>query len=158
MSKKIGKRSALLRLMGYLMKFRWFLLLAIFLAVGSNILALLGPELSGRAIDAATGGIGKVDFPAVFRYAGLMAVFYVISALMTYLLQIVMIHIARNVTFRLRQDLFERLADLPVGFYDSHPAGDILSRISYDADNISESLASDVVHIFTGAITLIGSF
>ncbi len=158
MSKKSGKRSALLRLLGYLWKFKWFLMLAIFLAVTSNILALLGPELSGRAIDAATGGVGKVDFEAVFRFAGLMALFYVISAVMSYILQIVMIHIARNVTFRLRQDLFERLSVLPVGFYDSHPPGDILSRISYDADNISESLASDVVHIFTGFITLVGSF
>ncbi len=158
MSQKIGKRSALIRIFGYLLKFKWFLLLAIFLAVTSNILALLGPELSGRAIDAATGGIGKVNFPLVFRYAGLMAVFYLVSAVLSYLLQIVMIHIARNVTFRLRQDLFNRLADLPVGFFDSHPAGDILSRISYDADNISESLASDVVHIFTGIITLVGSF
>ncbi|MBR6794472.1 MAG: ABC transporter ATP-binding protein [Clostridia bacterium] len=158
MSQKIGKRSALLRLFGYLWKFKWFLFLAVFLAVVANILALLAPDLSGRAIDAATGGKGKVDFDAVLHYAGLMAVFYVISAGMSYALQLVMIHIARNVTFRIRQDLFERLAVLPVGFYDSHPPGDILSRISYDADNISESLASDVVHIFTGAITLVGSF
>lgn len=121
MSKKTARRSALLRLMGYLWKFKWFLILAIFLAVTANILALLAPELSGRAIDAATGGKGKVDFDAVLHYAGLMAIFYVISAGMSYLLQIVMIHIARNVTFRLRQDLFERLSLLPVGFYDSHP-------------------------------------
>ncbi len=158
MSQRNGKKSALLRLFGYLLKFKWFLMLAILLAVTSNILALLGPELSGKAIDAAAGGMGKVDFPAVLRYAGWMTVFYVLSAAMSYVLQIVMIHIARNVTFRLRQDLFERLAELPVGFYDSHPPGDILSRISYDADNISESLASDVVHIFTGFITIVGSF
>ena len=151
------KRSVLLRLGGYLMKFKWFLLIAILLAVSANVLALLGPELSGRAIDAATGGKGNVDFRTVFYFAGLMAAFYVVSAVLSYLLQITMIHIARNVTFRLRQDLFERLAELPVRFYDSHPPGDILSRISYDADNISETLASDVVHVFTAVITIFGS-
>lgn len=151
------KRSVLLRLGQYLWRFKWFLLLAIFLAFSSNILALIGPELSGRAIDAATGGVGKVDFAAVFRYAGWMAVFYLVSAAMAYVLRIVMIHIARNVTFRLRQDLFERLAELPVGFYDTHAPGDILSRISYDADNISESLASDIVTIFTSIVTVVGS-
>ncbi len=157
MSKKASKRSVLLRLGGYLLKYKWFLMLAVALALIANVLALIGPELSGKAIDAATGGAGKVDFEAVFRYAGMMAIFYVISAGLSYLLQITMIHIARNVTFRLRQDLFDRLADLPVGFYDSHAPGDILSRISYDADNISETLASDVVHIFTATITIIGS-
>ncbi|MBQ8894712.1 MAG: ABC transporter ATP-binding protein [Clostridia bacterium] len=157
MNKQKGKRSALLRLGGYLWKFKWFLILAILLAMTSNVLSLLGPELSGQAIDAATGGKGRVDFEAVLHFAGLMAIFYVVSAILSYLLQITMIHIARNVTFRLRQDLFERLAELPVGFYDSHPPGDILSRISYDADNISETLASDVVHVFTAVITIFGS-
>ncbi|MBQ6825024.1 MAG: ABC transporter ATP-binding protein [Clostridia bacterium] len=157
MKEKRFNRSTLLRLGGYLWKFKWFLMLAILLAVTSNILALLGPELSGRAIDAATGGIGKVDFGAVLHYAGLMAIFYVVSAALSYLLQITMIHIARKVTFRLRQDLFDHLTALPVGFYDSHPAGDILSRISYDADNISSTLASDVVHVFTATITIFGS-
>ncbi len=159
-NEKTNKRSVLLRLGGYLWRFKWFLLLAILLAVISNLLSLIGPELSGRAIDAAdatTNGKGFVDFETIFRLAGLMAIFYAISAVLSYLLQIVMIHIARKVTFRLRQDLFERLADLPVGFYDSHAPGDILSRISYDADNISQTLASDVVHVFTATVTIFGS-
>ena len=149
-------RATLLRLGGYLLKYKWFLILAIFLAVISNVLALLGPSLSGKAIDAAIGP-GKVDFKAVFYYAKWMALFYLVSAVLSYLLQMVMIYIARNVTFRLRQELFERLAELPIRFFDSHPPGDILSRISYDADNISETLASDVVHVFTATVTIIGS-
>ncbi len=150
-------KHVLIRLGGYLMKYKWFLLAAILLSFASNILALLGPELSGKAIDAATGGVGKVNFSAVYRLAGLMAIFYLVSAVMAYILRILMIHIARKVTFRLRQDLFERLVDLPVGFYDTHAPGDILSRISYDADNISESLASDVIAILTSLITIVGS-
>ncbi len=157
MSKNKKRKNVILRLCGYLLQTKWLLLLAVFLTIGSNLLALLGPELSGRAIDAAAGGAGKVDFPSVFYYAGLMAVFYIVSAVMSYLLQILMIHIARSATFRLRQDLFNRLTELPVGFYDSHAPGDILSRISYDADNISETLASDVVTICSAFITVAGS-
>ena len=156
MKKEKHFRSTLLRLGTYLLKYKWFLVLAIILALIANILALIGPALSGNAIDAAVGP-GKVDFEAVFRYAGWMAIFYLVSAILSYLLQVVMIHIARNVTFRLRQDLFERLSDLPVRFFDSHAPGDILSRISYDADNISETLASDVVHVFTAVVTIVGS-
>lgn len=157
MSKNKKRKNVILRLCGYLLQTKWLLLLAVFLTIGSNLLALLGPELSGRAIDAAAGGAGKVDFPSVFYYAGLMAIFYIVSAVMSYLLQILMIHIARSATFRLRQDLFNRLTELPVGFYDSHAPGDILSRISYDADNISETLASDVVTICSAFITVAGS-
>lgn len=151
------KKHVILRLGKYMFQFKWLLLLALLLTIGSNLLALLGPQLSGQAIDAAAGGAGKVDFPTVFRYAGWMALFYVISAVMAYLLQILMIYIARQVTFRLRQDLFNSLAALPVGFYDSHAPGDILSRISYDADNISESLSSDVVSVLASVITVAGS-
>ncbi len=156
MKKERRFRSTLLRLGSYLIQYKWFLGVAILLALAANILALIAPDLSGKAIDAAVGA-GKVDFEAVFRYAGQMALLYLASAILSYLLQVVMIHIARNVTFRLRQDLFERLADLPVRFFDSHPPGDILSRLSYDADNISETLASDVVHIFTAIVTIVGS-
>ncbi len=158
MSKKRPiSKHVLLRLFKYLWQFKWALMIAILLSFASNILSLLGPELSGKAIDAATGGIGKVDFTTVYRYATLMAVFYLVSAVMAYILRILMIHIARKVTFRLRQELFERLVELPVGFYDTHAPGDILSRISYDADNISESLASDVIAILTSLITIVGS-
>ena len=149
-------RSTLLRLGSYLMRYKWLLALAVFLAVVANVLALISPALSGNAIDAAVGP-GQVDFPAVFRYAGWMAILYAASAVLSYLLQVVMIHIARNVTFQIRQDLFEHLSDLPIRFFDSHPPGDILSRISYDADNISSTLASDVVHVFTASVTIVGS-
>ncbi len=152
-----NKKHVLLRLGRYMMRFKWLLLLALLLTVGANFFALVGPALSGKAIDAAAGGIGKVDFPAVFRYAGWMMAFYLVSALMAYVLQVLMIYIARQVTFRLRQDLFERLVTLPVGFYDAHASGDILSRISYDADNISASLSSDLISVLASVITVVGS-
>ncbi|MBQ7090648.1 MAG: ABC transporter ATP-binding protein [Clostridia bacterium] len=161
MSKQKLNGGILRRLGGYLWKFKWFLMLAILLAVVSNVLALVAPDLSGQAIDAADinnpANGGQVQFDIIFRMAALMAICYLVSAILSYSLQLVMIHIARKVTFRLRQDLFERLADLPVGFYDSHAPGDILSRISYDADNISQTLASDVVHVFTAVVTIVGS-
>ena len=151
------KKHTLLRLLRYTLRFKWLLGLALALTIGSNLFALLGPELSGRAIDAAAGGVGNVDFSAVFRYAGWMAVFYLVSAIMAYLLQILMIYIARQVVYQMRQDLFNKLVTLPVSFFDTHAAGDILSRFSYDADNISTSLSSDVVSILASIITIFGS-
>ena len=154
---KTKKTSTLRRLCVYLLQYKWLLLLALALTVGSNLFALIGPALCGRAIDLAEMGPGKVDLPAVERYALWMALFYVASAVMTYLLNVLMIVISRKVTYRMRRDMFRRLADLPVGYFDSHPVGDIISRISYDTDTINGSLSTDLVQIFASVITVEGS-
>ena len=154
---KTKKTSTLRRLCVYLLQYKWLLLLALALTVGSNLFALIGPALCGRAIDLAEMGPGKVDLPAVKRYALWMALFYVASAVMTYLLNVLMIVISRKVTYRMRRDMFRRLADLPVGYFDSHPVGDIISRISYDTDTINGSLSTDLVQIFASVITVAGS-
>ena len=154
---KTKKTSTLRRLCVYLLQYKWLLLLALALTVGSNLFALIGPALCGRAIDLAEMGPGKVDLPAVERYALWMALFYVASAVMTYLLNVLMIVISRKVTYRMRRDMFRRLTDLPVGYFDSHPVGDIISRISYDTDTINGSLSTDLVQIFASVITVAGS-
>ena len=154
---KKSKTNTVLRLLKYMMRHGWGLLLAIGLTVGSNLFALWGPELSGKAIDAIQPGEGLVDFATVYHFAGLMAVFYVTSALMDYLLNILMIAISRKVTYQMRRDIFNRLADMPVGYFDTHATGDIISRISYDTDTINASLSSDLVQIFASVITIVVS-
>lgn len=151
------KTSTLRRLCRYLLQYRWLLLLALALTVGSNLFALIGPDLCGKAVDLAEQGVGQVDLRAVGRYALWMALFYVASAIMTYLLNILMIAVSRKVTGRMRQDMFRRLVDMPVGYFDSHPVGDIISRISYDTDTIRSSLSTDLVQIFASSITIVGS-
>ncbi len=72
-------KYTLLRLGKYLLNYKWLLLAAILISMTSNVLALIGPMLSGYAIDAIElGGVGGVDFPTVFYYAAWMAVFYVV--------------------------------------------------------------------------------
>ena len=154
---KTKKTNTVLRLLRYMAHHAWGLLLAVALTIGSNLFALWGPELSGKAIDAIQPGRGLVDFAAVRHFAGLMAVFYVISALMDYLLNVLMIAISRRITYRMRQDIFTRLADMPVGYFDTHATGDIISRISYDTDTINASLSTDVVQIFASVITIVVS-
>ena len=106
------------------MQYRWLLLVALLLTVGSNLLALIGPMLSGYAIDAIEPGRGNVDFTRVFHYAAWMAGFYVISALLSYGLSVLMITISRKVVYSMRKDIFDRMLKLPVGYYDMHQTGD----------------------------------
>ena len=151
------KRATLLRLCRYVMRFRFRVILALLLTVLSNYFGLMGPYLSGLAVDSIGSEAGAVQFPLVFRYCLFMALFYVASALLSYLLSMIMITISRKVTYQMRSDIFNKLSSLPVGYFDTHQAGDIISRISYDTDTINSSLSTDLVQVLASVITVGGS-
>ena len=152
------KRQAqvLVRLWKYLARFKGTLILALLMTVISNLLALVGPRLSGEAIDAMVG-VGNVQFNKVFVYCGLMLGFYLFSALFSYFLNIMMIRLGKKVAKDMRKDLFDHLMELPVGYFDRYQVGDIINRISYDIDTINTSLSTDFVQICTSVITVVGS-
>ncbi len=161
MSEKTDKprntKQVLKRLWNYMFHYKWMLTLAVVLTIVSNLFALLGPLLSGYAIDAIQPGKGLVVFQKVFYYAAWMVVFYVISSALSYVLSIIMIRFSQKIVRRMREDLFTKLVDLPVGYFDRHQAGDIISRISYDIDTVNTSLSTDVVQIAASVITIVGS-
>ena len=154
---KKPRKGVLIRLGKYIWHFKWLMLLALLLTIGSNSFALVGPTLSGKAIDCIGTEVGQVDFKGVSHYALLMLLFYLGSAVMSYLLSILMVYISRNVTLRMRRDMFNRLSDMPVGYFDTHPVGDVISRLFYDTDTINTSLSTDIVSILASSITIIGS-
>ena len=86
-----------------------------------------------------------------------MVVFYLASAILSYLLNILMIHISRKVVYRMRKDVFDKLMAMPVGYFDTHQSGDIISKISYDIDTINTSLSNDVIQVLASFITVVGS-
>lgn len=98
-----------------------------------------------------------MDFPVVFYYCGLMIAFYLLSSLLAYILSVLMIRLSQKVVFQMREDVFRRLVELPVRYFDSHQTGDIISRISYDIDTVNASLSNDLLQVATSAITVVGS-
>lgn len=145
------------RLWKYLSPYKWLLALAAALSIGGNALALIGPKLSGFAIDAIEA-VGGVDFAGVFKYAGLMIAFYAASSVISYILANLMIRLSRKAVYSIRRDAFNTLASLPVSFFDTHQTGDVISVISYDIDTINSSLSSDLVQMIASVITVCGSF
>lgn len=152
-----NRKKTLIRLWQYLYRFKWLLLVCLILTFVSNTLALIGPLLSGYSIDAIQFGPRKVQFDKVYYYCGLMLLFYFLSSVLTWVINNLMIRLSQRVVSTLRQEVFDKLAHLPVGYFDQHPTGDIISRITYDIDNINTSLASDAIQILTSLITVIGS-
>ena len=150
------RRQTLFRICKYMFRYPGLVLLAFFLMISANVLALAGPKLSGLAIDAIVGP-GEVDFERVFLFCGLMIGFYVLAGVMSYLLSIVMVNLSQRITYTMRKQVFDHLTDLPVGFFDTHQTGEIVSRLSYDIDTVNASLSNDVLAICANSITVVGS-
>ncbi len=150
-------KHVLLRMGKYILKYWPLFLLAIVLTLTSNQLSLMGPNFSGEAIDAIAAE-GGVQFDAVWYNVIRMLICYAASAVLSYLLSILMIHISQKIVYTMRKQLFEKLTSLPVGYFDTHATGDIISRISYDIDTVNTSLSHDLVQVMTSIYTVVGSF
>lgn len=152
-----NKKAAMVRLLRYFLSYKWRVLAAFLLMVGSNLFALLGPWLSGAAIDAVDLETG-VDFAAVGTYCLWMAIFYVASSALSYLLTVLMVRLSQTIVRAMRQDVFDKILSLPVGELDRVAAGDLINRISYDINTVNASLSNDILQAATGVITVVGAF
>lgn len=150
------KKGLLLRLGGYILQYWPLFLLAVLLTLASNQLSLMGPSYSGEAIDAIAAESG-VNFEAVWTNVGRMLVCYAASAVLSYVLAILMILLSQRIVYTMRKQLFEKLTSLPDSYFDTHTTGDIISRISYDIDTVNASLSNDLVQVMTSIYTVIGS-
>ena len=151
-----NRKGIFLRLSKYVLQQWPLFLLAVLLTLGANQLSLLGPRYSGAAIDAIELTEG-VDFPTVWQNVAYMLGCYLLSALLSYALSVVMIHLSQRIISKMRGQVFEKLTTLPVSFFDTHATGDIISHLSYDIDTINSTLSHDLVQILTSIYTVVGS-
>ncbi len=157
MHKPRDARGAFRRMVAFLGPHRYTIALVAGLCVLSNLLALWGPNLAGSAINEAAAGAGRVNFDRVWYFASRMLICYLASSLLTVSIHALMMRVSKRTAQRMRQDVFDKLMRLPVGYFDRHQAGDIISRVSYDIDVISTCMATDVVAILTSVVTVLGS-
>ena len=152
-------RMQVLRRMGkYLFRYPRTVLLAFLLMLSSNLLSLAGPALSAKVIDAIEAGVGgNVDLHTVWVYSAVLVAFYAVSVLLSYLLSLLMIHLSQRITYTMRREVFTHLTTLPVGYFDTHQTGDIISHISYDIDTVNASLSHDLLHVLASIVTVVGA-
>lgn len=152
-----GKKAALLRLGSYLFRHKLYVVTAFALMLASNLLALLGPSLSAKAINAINLGVGKVDMDVVTTNVIFMVIVYAASALLSFLLAALLVKLGQKITYTLRKEVFDHLLTLPAGYFDTHQTGDIVSHISYDIDTVNASLSHDLLQICASVVTVVGS-
>ena len=151
-----GRKAVFFRLIRYYFRYKWSVAAAFVLMLGSNLFALLGPWLSGEAVDAIAAE-GGVVFAAVGTFCLYMALFYVASALFSYLLTAVMTLLSQRIIRSMRQDVFDKVLVLPLSLLDRMQPGDLINRISYDIDTVNASLSNDLLQAATSAVTVVGA-
>lgn len=156
-------KGSMKRLLSYLKPMFPRLILIFVLAGLSTLFAVASPKILGSATNTIvegvariTSGTGGIDFTALSKILMILTGFYILSAFFNYLQQYLMAGVAQSTVFTLRKDVNAKLARLPLKYFDSHPHGDVLSTITNDVDNISNTLQQSITQLITSAVTLIG--
>ena len=97
------------------------------------------------------------DFPGLLKMLVVLAALFALSAGCSYAYARIMVHVAQRTVAAIRQDLFDRLQQLPVSYYDQHQSGDLMSRFTNDIDTVSEMLNSSFASIISNVLTFLGT-
>jgi ATP-binding cassette subfamily B multidrug efflux pump len=158
-------KGTLRRLVAYLRPHAFQLSLVVVMAVLSTLFSILGPKIMGEAVTKLFEGLMArfqgatgvtIDFEGIAQILLWLVALYVISAIFAYLQQYIMAGVAQRTVYDMREDVNDKLNHLPLKFYDARTHGEILSRVTNDIDNISNTLQQSATQIITSVVTLVG--
>jgi ATP-binding cassette subfamily B protein len=158
-------RGTLKRFIGYFVPYKFQLLVVLIAAILGTLFNIVGPKILGLATTKLFEGVvakfrhipgAAIDFHYIGQVLIILGILYVISAVFMYIQQYVMSAVAQRVVYTLRKQVDEKLARLPLKFFDGQTHGEILSRAVNDMDNISTTLQQSLTQLITSAVTLIG--
>jgi len=140
------------------------LLIVVILSVVSTSFAVIGPRVMGRVTTILVDGIIAhlfgtgllTDFRQMGLLTGILITLYIVSALCTLAAQIIMARVANGVTYKLRARVSEKMHRLPLNYYDTRTHGEILSRLTNDIDNMSNTLGQSITQLINSSVTIVG--
>lgn len=145
--------KTLKKLWGYISEFKLKLFLVIFFVAFSTLTNLYTTSIVGTAIDKY---ILPGDFNGLAKVVAIITVLYITTSAFTWLQTQLCVNIAQNTVYKIRKHLFEELQQLPLKYFDTHPKGDIMSRITNDIDAIGNSLNVSLSQAIQSLLTIIG--
>ena len=158
-------RGTLFRLLRYFGPQKYHLIAVLVAAIISTIFTIVGPKILGLAITKLFEGFvlklkhvpgASIDFAYIDRILLILAGLYIISSLFMYVQQYIMAGVAQRTVYRMRREVDEKLARLPLRYYDSRTHGEILSRAVNDMDNVSNTLQQNLTQFITSVVTVVG--
>ncbi len=157
--------TSLKRLSSYLAPKKWKILIVFLFAIISTVFTILGPKILGQATDEIFKGVmarlkhtpgAGIDFTRIAHIVLILLGIYALSALFNFFMQYLMAGVAQNTVYRLRDEVNLKLGKLPISYFDAHPHGDILSRVTNDVDNIANTLQQSLTQLLTSVVTILG--
>jgi len=147
----------------YLSKYKIALIIVFIFAIGSTIFTIVGPKILGNAttevfnglISKLSGGNG-IDFGKIGQILLTLLGLYIISALFSFIQGFTMTNISQKLTYKIRNDMSEKINKLPMKYFDKRTHGEILSVITNDIDTLSMNLNQSITQIITAICTIIG--
>ncbi|MCM3764123.1 ABC transporter ATP-binding protein [Neobacillus niacini] len=150
-------KATLKRLWEYFGRERKMLTLIFLFILIDSVIVLMNPYLIGKAVDAMSLKPGKVDFNFLEIMIIILGAAYLADAVLNFLQGWLMAGVAQRIVKGLRDSLFKKLQKLPVSFFDSRTHGELMSRLSNDVDNVSNSISQSTTQLMSGVIVIAGS-
>ena len=151
-----AQRVIIKKVLRYLGRYRIFLWLSLALAFMTVALQLYIPKLTGEVVDFMIGA-GRVQFAGVIGIIIKIAVSAMLAGLGQWLMNLCNNKMTYDVVRDIRNDAFHKIEQLPLSYIDSHPYGEIESRVIADADQFADGLLMGFTQLFTGVITILGT-
>ncbi len=146
-------RQTTRRLFKYFAKFKWALIVTVFLVIGYTLLGLVNPILLGRAIDV---NILQSDLEGLRQTAVLMLVVFFSSAALQFTASFIMASVSQRMLKQIRTELFDHLQQLSLKFFDENQAGDLMSRLTNDIDAINRAISQNITQLIGNLLTVVG--
>lgn len=148
--------QTLKKVLRYLKPYRLFLLLSVLLAAGTVAGTLYLPLLIGKAVDCIAGP-ERVDFEGVFQVLFQMGLVIGATAVSQWLMNVCNNKLTYQIVRDVRSEAFSRIGILPLKYIDTHPHGEIVSRVIADVDQFADGLLMGFTQLFSGVITILGT-
>lgn len=149
-------KSTMKRILSLIAPYRFFIIISLVFAVIYVALTLYAPILIGDGVDYIVG-VNKVDFDGLLSLIVRIAVVVGIASLSQWAMNLANNRITYKVVRDIRVQAFERMENLPLSYVDSHPHGDLISRVITDVDQFADGLLMGFTQLFTGIITILGT-
>ena len=151
-------KATLGRIVSYIGRNRSLLIGMLAVMLLATLLNIVAPSLQANAIDSLVPADGNIDMGLFVGWLAALGAVYLFAAVFTYFQALFAAKLSQYTVRALRNDLFAKISRLPIRYIDTHKHGDIMSRMTNDAENISNSVSQSLSSLISGVITLVGCF
>lgn len=151
------------KLVAYIGRYKFAVLAVLIFAVGSTIFDVVGPKILGKATTAVfegltskVSGLGGIDFDKIGKILLFLLGLYILSTVLNFVQGWIMTGISQKVTYRMRREISEKISRMPLGYFESRPHGEVLSRVTNDVDTLGQSLNQSITQLITSVTTMVG--